>query len=87
MHTLVYSILGSSIILILLQRRRKVLKSEGPIVIKRSFDKGQLISKCLFAVFTFFQNTNENKSTSSKVEFVRSFFERNVGLKKPFRIC
>ena len=26
-------------------------------------------------------------STSSKVEFVRSFFGRNVGLKKSFRIC
>jgi hypothetical protein len=44
--------------------------------------KGQLISKCLFGIFTFFQTTNENKSTSSKVEFVRSFFGRNVGLKK-----
>ena len=47
-----------------------------------TFFKGQLISKCLFGVFTFFQKTNENNSTSSKVEFVRSFFERNVGLKK-----
>ena len=27
--------------------------------------KGQIISKCLFGVFTFFQKTNENKSTSS----------------------
>ena len=42
---------------------------------------GQLISKCLFGVFTFFQETNENKSTSSEVEFVRSFFGRNFGLK------
>ena len=25
--------------------------------------KGQLISKCLFGVFSLFQNTNENKST------------------------
>ena len=25
--------------------------------------KGQLISKCLFGVFNFFQKTNENKST------------------------
>ena len=25
--------------------------------------KGQLISKCLFGVLNFFQNTNENKST------------------------
>ena len=46
-----------------------------------------MISKCLFGVFTFFQKTNENKSTSSKVEFVSSFFGRNVGLKKSFRIC
>ena len=49
--------------------------------------KGQLISKCLFGVFTFFQKTNENKSTRSKVKFVHSFFGRNVGLKKSFRIC
>ena len=48
--------------------------------------KGQLISKCLFGVFTFFQKTNKNKSTSSKVEFVWSFFWRNVILKKSFRI-
>ena len=44
--------------------------------------KGQLISKYLFGVYTFFQETNKNKSTSSKVEFVHSFFVRNVGLKK-----
>ena len=49
--------------------------------------KGQLISKCLFGVFTFFQKTIKKKSTSSKVEFVRSFFGRNVGLKQSFRIC
>ena len=58
----------------------------------KMISKGQLISKCLFgvfylSVFTFFQKTNENKSTSSKVEFVGSFFGRNVGLKKSFRIC
>ena len=45
--------------------------------------KGQLISNCLFGVFTFFQRKkNENKSTNSKVEFVRAFFGRNVDLKK-----
>ena len=49
--------------------------------------KGQLISKCLFGVFTFFRKTNEHKSTSSKVEFVCLFFGRNIGLKKSFRIC
>ena len=49
--------------------------------------KGHLISKCLFGVFTFFQKTNETKSTSSKNEFDHSFFGRNFGLKKSFRIC
>ena len=44
--------------------------------------KGQLISKCLFGVFTFFQKTNENKSTSSKVEFVCSFFWKKRRLEK-----
>ena len=44
--------------------------------------KGQLVSKCLFGVFPFFQETNENKPTSSKVEFVCSFFGSNVDLKK-----
>ena len=56
----------------------------GPADIYESFcnfAKGQLILKYLFCVFTFFQKTIENKSTSSKVEFVCSFFERNVGLK------
>ena len=49
--------------------------------------RGRLILKCFFDVFIFFQKTNENKLTSSKVEFVRSFFGRNVGLKKSFWIC
>ena len=49
--------------------------------------KGQLISKCLFGIVNFFQNTNENKSHSSKVEFIRSFFWRNASLKKSFRLC
>ena len=46
--------------------------------------KGQLILKCLFGVFNFLQKTNENKSNSSKIEFVHSFFGGNVGLKKSF---
>ena len=49
--------------------------------------KGQLISKCLFGVFNFLQKTNENKSHSSKIEFIRSFFGGNVSLKKSFRFC
>ena len=46
----------------------------------RDIAKGQLISKCLFGVFTFFQKTNGNKSTSS-------LLGRNVGLYKSFRVC
>ena len=40
-----------------------------------------------FGVFNFLQKTNENKSHSSKIEFVCSFFGGNVGLKKSFRFC
>ena len=45
------------------------------------FIKGQLISKCLFCVFNFLQKTNKNKSHSSKIEFVHSFFGGYFGLK------
>ena len=54
---------------------------------RKKCSTGQLISKCLFGVFTFFQKTNKIESASSKVEFVRSFFGSNAGLKKSFRIC
>ena len=63
---------------------KKATKNYKIFTVDLTLSKGQLISKCLFGVFTFFQKTNENKSTSSKVEFVRSFFGRNVGLKKSF---
>ena len=59
----------------------------------RVFDlpKGQLISKCLFGVFNFFQKMNKNKSTwgivlCSKVEFIRSFFGRIHDLTICFRV-
>ena len=51
---------------------------------KLSLSKGQFISKCLFWCLHFLP---KNKSTSSKVECVCSFFGINVGLKKSFRIC
>ena len=38
--------------------------------------KGQLISKCLFGVFKFFQKTNKNSSHSIKNEFIHLFFGR-----------
>ena len=41
----------------------------------RSVTKGQLISKCLFGVSNFFQKINENKSHSSKNEFIRSAWQ------------
>ena len=41
--------------------------------------KGQLISKCLFGVFTFFQKTNENMPTRSKSNlFVRCLEETSA---------
>ena len=46
--------------------------------------KGQIISKCLFGVFNFYQKTNENTSHTSKNEF-RSFFGRILGLTICFR--
>ena len=42
--------------------------------------KGQLISKCLFIDFNFFQKTSENTSHSNKNEFFRTFFGRIHGL-------
>ena len=47
--------------------------------------KGQIISKCLFGVFNFFQKMNENTSYSSKNEFIHSFFGRIHGLTVCFR--
>ena len=38
--------------------------------------KGQLISKCLFGVFKFFQKTNENKSTWDIIVVKSDFFVR-----------
>ena len=38
----------------------------------------------LFGVFNFLQKKNKNKSHSSKLEFVCSFFGGNIGLKKSF---
>ena len=42
--------------------------------------KGQLLSKCRFVDFNFFQKTNKNTSHSSKNEFIRLFFGRIHGL-------
>ena len=35
-----------------------------PIMKVLNTDKGQMISKCLFGVFNFYQKTNENKKNS-----------------------
>ena len=55
------------------------------------YDKGQLIFEMSFWCLQFLLK-NERKQVdlryhSSKVKFVRSFFGRNIGLKKSFRIC
>ena len=42
--------------------------------------KGQLISKCLFDVFNFFQKANKKTSPSSRNEFIRFFFLQNSRL-------
>ena len=47
--------------------------------------KGQLILKCLFGVFNFFQKLKKNTSHSSKNEFIHSFFGRIQGLTICFR--
>ena len=49
---------------------------------RKNISRGHLISKCLFGVFTFFQKMNENKPTSSKVEFVRLFYWKRRCLQK-----
>ena len=51
------------------------------------FSKQILILKCLFGLFNFFQKQVDLRYHCSKFEFVRSFFGRNVGLKKSFRLC
>ena len=38
--------------------------------------KGQLISKCLFGGFNFFQKTNKNKSTWGVIEVKSNLFFR-----------
>ena len=52
--------------------------------------KGQLISKCLFDCFKFFQKNNENKSnwgiTVVKTNFLCSFYEKLRIPKSPFEI-
>ena len=50
------------------------------------FSKGQIISECLFGVFNFFQKTNENKSHSSKGEFIRCFLEEFAAWQFVFEI-
>ena len=50
--------------------------------------KGQLISKCLFGAFNFFQKTNENRSTWGIIviksnSFIR-FLEETSALKNHF---
>ena len=57
------------------------------LTLSRAQSKGQLISKCLFGALNFLQKQNENKSQSSKIEFLCSVFGGNVGLKKSFRFC
>ena len=56
------------------QDKKKLQDYEALIVSKT---KGQLISKWFLGMVDFLQKTNKNKSFSSKVEFIRSFFGGN----------
>ena len=56
---------------------RYVLKAVNMYVVADIYvAKGQIISKCLLGVCTFFQKTNEYMSTGSKDKLFRSFFGR-----------
>ena len=57
---------------------------KNPFVLGSYTPKGQLISKCLFGLLTFFLKTNENMLTSSKVEFVCLFLEERLAWKNHF---
>ena len=52
--------------------------------------KGQLISKCLFGVFKFFQKMNENNSTGGTIvvrsDFFVGFLEESKIPKRHFEI-
>ena len=65
-------------LILLMWSRNKISSSNS--------DKGQLISKCLFGVFNFFQKSNENKSTSGiivvKSNCFPSFFGRIEDISK-----
>ena len=60
----------------------KATKISNNLPLDLTITKGQLVSRYLFGVFTFFQKTNKNKPASSKVEFVRSFFWKKRWLEK-----
>ena len=71
------------------ERKARPSQSQKTDVRKNTFEffytKGQIISKCLFGVFNFFQKTNENTSHTSKNEFICSIFGRINSLTICFR--
>ena len=89
-------------ILIQIKKEMVSMKKMGPICLlhvvklkvtwfqKLSF-KGQLISKCYFGIFNFFQKTNKNKSTWGfivvKLNSFVHFLEETLNLKKLFQFC
>ena len=58
---------------------QRTLETQGNLIKyccnKDLIAKGQIISKCLFRVFNFFQKTNDNKLHSSKNELISYFLE------------
>ena len=55
------------------------------MIVTTSVTKGQIISNGLFGVLEFSQKTNKRIRSSSKNEFVRSFFGRIRKYQKSFR--
>ena len=61
------------------------LYEEDVFIGKLPTAEGQIISKCLFRVFHFFQKLNENTLHTSKNKFICSFYRRTHGLTICFR--
>ena len=65
---------------------KKDTKIDKIFTVDLTLTKGQLISKCLFVDFNFFQKTNKNTLHSSKNEFIHSFLEEFTAWQFAFEI-
>ena len=65
----------------------KLNQSLYEVMLNLFYPKGQLISKCLFGVFNFFQKTNENMSTWGIIVVKTNSFVRFFGRIHGLTIC